>query len=148
MTFEEGFAEVRYRFGEEGAHLVDPALSLEYSIKLDPEDGRRHRLLEPRIVLNRDVQEWNFTVNLFYAIVLDDSARSALEASAGFRTPSFGSWNAGLEIRQERPVEKATVLIPQTWYRFTRDAYLKLGAGKNLVGDRDTFVRVAFEIEF
>jgi len=148
LTFEQGFLELRYRFGEEGRYFLDPAASIEYEIRRSPADGSKHRLLEPRIVLSRDFHDWNVTVNLFYSYVTDQPRRSAFEAAAGVRSPRLGRWNAGVELRRETALDNETFVIPQIWYRFGPDSYLKAGIGKNFAGEKDTFARVAIEIEF
>ena len=147
FAFSQGFVELRYRFGEEGRHLIDPAASLEYEVRRDPE-GRRRRLLEPRLVLSRDFAGWNVTTNFFYSIVLDEPGRSSLEAAAGIRSPAFGRWSTGLEFRREVALENETLVIPQIWYRISPEAYVKAGGGKNFAGEKGNFVRIAFEVEF
>ncbi len=148
LAFEQGFLELRYRFSEENRHFVDTAVSVEYEIKRSPDGGGTHRLLEPRLVLSRDVGGWNFTVNLFYVFVLDQPKRSTLEAAAGLRTPNFGRWSAGLEFRRELALENETLVLPQARYRVGDEAYIKVGVGQNLAGERDVFARLAFEFEF
>src|SRR5437773_7045151 len=147
FAFSQGFVELRYRFGEEGRHLIDPAASLEYEVRRDPE-GRRRRLLEPRLVLSHDYPGWNVTTNFFYSIVLDEPGRSSLEAAAGIRSPACGRWSTGLEFRREIALENETLVIPQIWYRISPEAYVKAGAGKNFAGEKGNFVRIAFEVEF
>ena len=147
FRFETGFLELRRRFGEEGAHFIDIAASLEYEVD-NGEPGEEHRLLEPRLVLSRDFHGWNATLNLFYAAVLDDSRRSAFEAAAGLRAPSWGRWNAGVEFQRQLALENKTLLIPQLWYRVGKEGFLKAGVGRNFAGDRDSFVRFAVEFEF
>jgi hypothetical protein len=147
LAFSSGFLELRHRFGEEGQHAVDPAVSLEYEVRRDP-DGRRRQLLEPRVVLSRDFAGWNATVNLFYVIVIGERDRSAFEGAAGIRSPAFGPWSAGVEFRREVALENESVVIPQVWYRLSPEAYLKAGGGKNFAGEKNAFFRVAFEIEF
>jgi hypothetical protein len=147
LAFSQGFLELRHRFGEEGRHVVDPAVSLEYEIRRDSE-GRRRRLLEPRVVLSRDFAGWNATVNLFYVIVIGARSRSAFEGAAGIRSPAFGPWSAGVEFRREVALENESVVIPQVWYRISPEAYLKAGGGKNFAGEKNAFFRVAFEVEF
>ena len=100
FSFEQGFIEMRYRFGEEGERPVDFAVSVEYQVKRSVEERETHQLIEPRIVLSKDLGGWNFTANLFYSFVLDEKRRSAFEASLGARTPNFGRWNAGIELRR------------------------------------------------
>lgn len=144
---ETEFAELRYRFGDEGDRPIDVAASVELEIeRSDPRST--HRLLEPRLVLSRDFSGWNATVNLVETVVLDDSHRSALEGAAGIRSPNFGAWNFGLELQRERALESSTLLLPQLWYRLGAETYLKAGAGYNLAGEHNHFVRVAIETEF
>jgi len=147
FAFSQGFLELRHRFGEEGRYFVDPAVSLEFEIRSDPEGGT-HRLLEPRVVLSRDFDGWNATVNLFYVIVIGGRGRSAFEAAAGLRSPAFGHWSAGVELRREVALESESVVIPQVWYRLSPEAYLKAGGGRNFAGEKNSFLRVACEIEF
>ncbi len=146
LAFQEGFLELRYRFGEEGRHMIDPAASIEYEVRRMP-DGTRRELLEPRVVVSRDFAGWNATLNLFYAIVLDESRRSAFEGAVGLRSPAFGPWSAGLELRREVALESETLVIPQIWFRISPEAYIKVGGGKNLAGEKNAFLRIAFEIE-
>lgn len=148
FAFDEGFLELRYRFGEENEHVVDVAASLEYQVKRSPSEGVTHRIVEPRLVLSRDLAGWNVTVNLFYSYVADRPECSAFEAAAGVRAPNFGRWSAGVELQLERALENATLVIPQLWYRFSEKAYLKAGVGKNFAGEKDSFARLAIEIEF
>lgn len=145
-TFREGFLELRYRFGEEGRHVLDPAASVEYEIRRAP-DGTRRELLEPRVVLSRDFAGWNATLNLFYAIVVGDTRLSAFEGAAGLRSPAFGRWSGGLELRREVALENETLVIPQLWFRISPEAYVKAGGGKNLAREKNAFLRIAFEIE-
>lgn len=145
-TFRQGFLELRYRFGEEGRHVIDPAASVEYEIRRAP-DGTRRELLEPRVVLSRDFAGWNATLNLFYAIVLDETRRSAFEATAGVRSPTIGRWSAGVELHREVALDNETLVIPQVWFRISPEAYVKAGGGKNFAREKNAFLRIAFEIE-
>ena len=146
--FHEGFVEVRYRFGEENQYIVDPAVSLEYHFEKDPDTAQPHHLLEPRLVLSKDFGGCNLTLNVSYAVDLDTPKASAPEFAVGFRSPAFGPFQAGLELRRELVTENATNLIPQVWMHLSEDAYLKLGVAKNLAGGHESFVRLALEVEF
>ena len=145
--FQTEFAEMRYRFGDEGERPVDVAASIEVAHERS-DAGSAHTLLEPRLVLSRDFSGWNATVNLVETLVLDDSRRSALEGAAGIRSPNFGAWNFGLELQRERALENSTLLLPQLWYRVGMDTFVKAGAGYNLAGEHNRFIRVAIETEF
>ena len=147
-VFSEGFLEVRYRFGEENQHALDPAASVEYRVERDQADGETRHLLEPRLVLNKDFGDYNITLNLAYAIDLDKPGESAPEIALGFRSSAFGPFRAGLELRRELATENVFDVIPQAWVRFSNDAYVKIGVGKNLAAGRESFVRVALEMEF
>ena len=144
---ETEFAEMRYRFGDEGDRPVDIAASVELeNDRSDPADT--HHLLEPRLVLSRDFLGWNATFNLVDALVLDESRRSAFEEAVGIRSPDFGRWNFGLEIQRERALEKSTRVLPQTWCRLSENTYIKAGAGYNISGEKNHFLRIAIETEF
>ncbi len=43
--------------------------------------------------------------------------------------------------------ENETLVIPQVWFRISPEAYIKAGGGKNLAGEKNAFLRIAFEIE-
>jgi hypothetical protein len=146
-TFQEGFVELRYRFGEENAHVVDPAASIEYRVERDA-DGETRRFLQPRIVLSRDFGDTNVTLNVAWAIDLASLKESAPEFDLGIRSPRFGIFRAGLELRRETAVENVTEVIPQLWARFSESATLKAGVGKNFAGERGAYVRIALELEF
>ncbi|HSB63660.1 MAG TPA: hypothetical protein VLJ18_05810 [Thermoanaerobaculia bacterium] len=147
-AFSGGFVELRYRFGEESQHLLDRAASIEYRVERDPADGETRHLLEPRLVLNKDFGDYNVTLNLAYAIDLEKPGESAPEIALGFRSPAFGPFRAGLELRRELATENVFSVVPQAWVRFSDDAYVKVGFGKNLAASRESFVRVALEMEF
>src|SRR5262249_24346685 len=142
-----GFLELRYRFGEENTHVLDPAASIEYRIERDAADGEARHFLEPRIVLSRDFGDANVTLNLAYVIDLESPKESAPEIALGLRSPALGPWRAGFEVRREI-VDNVTEVIPQLWTRFSEEATLKVGAGKTLAGAHDAFARIAFELEF
>lgn len=147
-VFNEGFLEMRYRFGEENQHVLDPAMSVEYRVERDRPDGGTRHLLEPRLVLNKDVGDYNITLNLAYAIDVETPGKSAPEVALGLRSPAFGPFRAGLELRRELAIENVFSVIPQAWVRFSKDAYVKIGVGKNLAAGHESFVRVALEMEF
>lgn len=147
-VFNEGFLELRYRFGEESEHFLDPAMSVEYRVERDRAEGKTRHLLEPRLVFNKDVGDYNFTLNLAYAIDVETPGESAPEVALGFRSPALGPFRAGLELSRELAIENVFSVIPQVWMRFSKDAYVKVGLGKNLAAGRESFVRVAVEMEF
>jgi hypothetical protein len=147
-VFHEGFLELRYRFGEENQHVLDPAMSIEYRVDRNQTDGETRHLLEPRLVLSKDIDDYNVTLNLAYAIDLERPKESAPEIALGLRSPAFGPFRAGLELRRELATENVFSVIPQAWVRFSNDAYIKVGVGKNLAAGKESFVRVAFEMEF
>lgn len=147
-VFHEGFLELRYRFGEENQHLLDPAMSVEFRVERNRAGGETRHLLEPRLVLSKDIGDYNVTLNLAYAIDLVTPGESAPEIAMGFRSPAVGPFRAGLELRRELATENVFSVIPQAWVRFSNDAYVKIGVGKNLAAGKESFVRVAVEIEF
>ena len=144
---ETGFAEMRYRFGDEGERPVDIAASVE--LENDHSNpATMHHLLEPRLVLSRDFHGWNSTFNLVDTLVLDQSWRSAIEGAVGIRSPNFGRWNFGLEIQRERALENSTRVLPQFWCRLSESTYVKAGAGYSISGEKNHFLRIAIETEF
>src|SRR5439155_439198 len=89
--------EARYRFGEEKPHGISPAVSLEY------EDDRveNSRNLTPRLVLNRDFEQFNVTLNLFRSFELSGAEGSGFGYQIGLRYGEEESrFRFGVEVKQ------------------------------------------------
>jgi hypothetical protein len=139
-AFDEGFVELRRRFGEEGDHVVDLAASIELAREDD------HTFVEPQLILSKDFHGWNATANLAAALDLDKS-RTTFAWSAGARTPTHGRWNFGLEVQHPAAGDGSTLVLPQAWFHLGEDSFLKAGTGITVSGDAESFVRIALEIE-
>lgn len=136
--------ETRYRFGEENPHGVSPAVSLEY------EDDRleRDRRLTPRLILNRDFEQFNATLNLFREIEVSGAAGSAWGYSLGSR---YGDEEArvryGVELKQTFGREARGIVIPQLFIKLAEGVDAKIGYARALTRRSESFVRLLFEFE-
>lgn len=136
--------ETRYRFGEENPHGLSPAVSLEY------EDDRAEgdRRLTPRLVLNRDFERFNITLNLFREFRVAGPERSAWGYALGLRYGDEGTrFRYGVELHQTFGREVRAVLIPQLFIRLFGGADMKVGYARGLTAESESFFRVLFEFE-
>lgn len=143
--FQSALFETRGRFFEEGTLPVDLALSGEFNTERDPEGGRTYGL-EPRLVLSKDPNpQANFTLNLPFEIPLHDGEFS-FEPSLG------GRYNAGKWLRLAGELKylsdsRQTVFVPQVWFALPHELLLKTGAILGAGSSRDTFFRLALEMD-
>ena len=64
VMYDSSKIEIRYRLVEYDEWLVDPALYLEY---VQPADASKNPKVEAKVLLSKDVGDWNFVTNLkFY----------------------------------------------------------------------------------
>ena len=73
--FSQTKFQTRYRFGELGRYIVDPALYFEYKMGVDGT-----RALEIKEILSKDFGEWNITTN----IVLEKELSSSKDWDKGY----------------------------------------------------------------
>ena len=148
-VFSEGFLEARYRFGEENQHLLDPAAFY----RVPHREGSGGRRNAPPARASARAQQGLRRLQRHAESRLRDRPPEAERVRPRDRPgppiAGFCSLRAGLEVRRELATENVFNVIPQAWLRFSDDAYVKIGVGKNLAGGRESFVRVVlFKMEF
>lgn len=143
--FDSGRMETRLRFGEEGEHPVDVAVSGEANWERD-EEGALTFGLEPRLVLSKDVHEtMNFTLNLAEEVPVKSGAAAPI-ASAGIRYNWTRLVRVGSELHYDLR-ERGGSAIPQIWLAFGPDLTLKFGLSEGLGRNAENFGRIALEAE-
>jgi hypothetical protein len=136
--------ETRYRFGEENPHGISPAVSLEYED--DSVEGDRR--MTPRLVLNRDFESFNITLNLFREFRLAGPESSAWGYALGLRYGDEAErFRYGVELHQTFGREIRGVVIPQLFIKLFEGADMKVGYAQGLTRESESFVRVLFEFE-
>ncbi len=113
--FDSARLESRYRFGEEGDLPVDMALSGEVNTERT-EKGSREYGLEPRLILPKDFDKLNVTLNLPTEITLQQRTVEFLP-SLGVRYDLSQLLRVGSEVKGT-PARPEATLIPQVWRRF------------------------------
>ncbi len=156
--FQRLRAETRYRFGEEGDRPVDIAASFETELEREPEpdvggtgEVEKTYVLTPRLVLSRDLREFNLTLNvdLGREIRIGRHDRWVPGYAVGARYPRAAFLRYGVEFRQDFGDERASTLLPQVWLAFREETTLKIGLGRAHDGsERRTFLRIVLEKEF
>lgn len=135
--------ETRYRFGEEGTWPVDTAVSFEANV--ERENGEDHYGIEPRLILSKDVDRFNFTVNVADEIPTNGGA-PALQIAGGARFDATELLRVGSELRWDEHDHSGTV-VPQVWFVLPHETTLRLGYFAGFRG-APHFVRFGIELEF
>jgi hypothetical protein len=145
-SFERSRVETRYRFGEEGQHPIDMAVSLEYEFE---NEGEKEHFLNPRIVFSKDITpKFNTTLNLFSELRVSDFHARAGYALA-MRYPAESFLRYGIEIQGLHPDPNELLIIPQIWLAFPHEITWKLGSGIYVISAEERFFfRSTFEVEF
>ena len=142
--FESARLESRYRFGDEGDRPVDVAVSGEFNVThfafANDEYG-----FEPRLILSKDIEQMNLTVNLPVEIPLDHGALSMVPAF-GMRYDVSEAFRFGSEVKYDVE-QKAGSVMPQIWLGFSESLTLKAGYSQNFAHNKERFLRVALEVE-
>ena len=146
-SFHRSRVETRYRFGEEGEHPIDVAMSLEYEFE---NGGEKEHFLNPRIVLSKDLlPQLNTTLNLFSELRVADSFHARVGYAFALRYPAESFLRYGIEIQGLHPGPNELAIIPQIWFAFPHEITWKLGSGIYAVHPSERFfVRSTFEVEF
>lgn len=145
LRFDSARFETRYRFSEEGTHPVDIAISGEFNAERD-EAGVDRLGIEPRLILSRDFDKLNLTLNLSEEIPFDSRQPEFLIA-AGFRYDATQLFRFGSELKYS-PQEHEAAIIPQIWFALPHDITLKLGYSHGFDRNRESFLRFAIEAGF
>ena len=144
-VFQSGRFETRYRFFEEGEKPVDVAVSAEVNTERDKE-GRQQPALEPRLILSKDFDQLNLTLNLPEEI-LARSGKPTFVPSFGLRYNAMKLLRLGTEVRYNTHSQEGSV-IPQIWFAFPHEITLKLGYSFGFDHNEESFGRVAIEAGF
>lgn len=138
-----GRLEGRHRFGDEGIWPVDVAVSLEANFETD--EGRRHTAIEPRLILSKDVERFNVTVNLAEEIA-SGGGGSALRVASGVRFDASRWIRVGNEFQYDLRDRRGAV-VPQLWLTLPHEITVKAGYFASVHG-APHFIRAAVEFEF
>lgn len=136
--------EGRYRFGEEKPDGVSVAISSD--IEDDQLDQSTH--LRPRLVLNRDFQDFNITLNLFPQFTLRGHESASAGYGFGVRYGQKQVVRYGLELKQIFGGGGFGQIIPQISIRLPHEFDSKIGYAQGLTNKSDSFFRVIIEREF
>jgi hypothetical protein len=145
LGFESGRLETRYRFIEEGMLPIDVAVSGE--VNADNEQEGRAWGAEPRLILSKDVERLNFTLNLAEEIGLNSNERS-FNPSFGIRYDPTELFRFGAEVRYFSNRHGGAV-IPQIALKLPHDLTFKFAFSYGVRTDlRNNFGRLAVERGF
>ena len=145
IHFDSARFETRYRFFDEGTLPIDIAVSGEINVHRD-EEGHEVFGIEPRLILSRDFDKLNLTLNLAEEIPLTRSHPS-LDIRSGWRYDATELFRFGTELRYGME-EHAVTVIPQIWFAFPHDVTFKAGYSHVFSGTHERFVRAALEVGF
>jgi|GEM_PF-516398 len=143
--FDSGRFETRYRFFEEGTKPIDVAISLEANTERN-EQGRQEPGIEPRLILSKDLQRLNLTLNLPEEVFLK-TGKLAFAPAWGFRYNTTGMLRFGCEMKYNTHSHEDSV-IPQIWFAFPHEITIKLGYSFGFNRNKENFGRAALEIGF
>lgn len=86
--------QTRYRFGEQGQYIIDPAIYLEYKISTDGSTA-----VEFKEILSKDFGDHNFTANIVFEKNLSKSTEWSKGYSFGFSKLFSSGIRAGIEAK-------------------------------------------------
>lgn len=136
--------ETRRRFGEEGSHTPDLALSME--LEGERTAGEWEYRITPRLVLSHDFgAELNTTLNLFVGFGMGRGVSTSPGYNLGLRYPAEGALRIGAEIVQTFDHRVSSLLIPQVWILPWSEGVFKIGYARGYGSEERYFLRVAFE---
>lgn len=142
--FESARLESRYRFGDEGDRAMDVAVSGELNVThftfADDQYG-----FEPRLILSRDFQRLNFTVNVPVEIPLERGTISVVPA-LGVRYDALEGFRFGTEVKYDTDEQGGSV-VPQVWLGISQSLTFKTGYSLNFAHNHERFLRAALEME-
>ncbi len=142
--FASARIESRYRFGEEGERYVDIAVSGDANSERLA-DGTNQYGFEPRLILSKDLEALNFTLNVPVELPLDGGP-AAFRLNAGARYNAASWIRVGSEMKYDFSTAQGA-LIPQLWFTFVGSMTIKLGYSQALGQNSENFGRFAIEAE-
>lgn len=144
-VFEEGEFETRYRFLEEGDLPVDVALAAELSTERD-DDGKQEPSFEPRLILSKDIDNFNVTINLPVDIPLRDEGQGEFTPALGTSYQITSMFRVGSEVKYDVETHEGSV-IPQIFVYLPHDITTRLGFSHGFSDNHEDFARLAVEFE-
>jgi hypothetical protein len=137
-----GRIEFRYRLGDEGVHPIDIALSGE--INYERERGETMKGFEPRLILSKDFDRVNVTLNASREIPFSGGG-AGYQLASGMRFDSTDRLRIGTEALYDSRAHRGS-LVPQIWIVLPHETLIRAGwfAG---FGGAPHFVRIGIEIE-
>ncbi len=144
-VFQSARFETRYRFFEENEKPVDVAVSAEVNTERD-EEGRQQPTIEPRLILSKDFNLLNLTLNLPEEVSLR-SGKPSFTPSLGLRYNATELLRFGAEVRYNTRSDEGSV-IPQIWFAFPHEVTLKLGYSIGFDRNEEDFARATIEVAF
>ena len=144
-VFDSGRLETRYRITEENESPVDIALSGEFNIERD-DDGKLIPAFEPRLILSKDIDNFNLTLNLPVEIPLREGHPEFIPA-LGTSYKIAKMVRLGTEIKYGTDSHEGAV-IPQVFLYFPHDITAKLGYSHGFSDNHVDFGRLSLEFEF
>jgi len=136
--------EPRYRFAEEGDWPVDLAVSLEG--EYEKEGHEELFLIEPRLILSRDIGKLNFTLNLVQEYAVNER-EGAFNTAFGVRHDTSRYLRVGAEHRHNWRDDRGGIM-PQIWFVPREEVTLKFGVSFPVGRNDEIFGRFALELEF
>ena len=144
FKFGSALIETRYRFAEEGEWPVDLAVSLEG--EYEKEDDDELFLIEPRLILSRDIGKLNFTLNLVQEYAVNER-QGAFNTAFGIRHDTSRYLRLGAEHKHNWRDDRGGIM-PQIWFVPHEEVTLKFGVSFPVGRNDETFGRFALELEF
>ncbi len=144
-TFDSTRLETRYRFFEEGEKLIDFAVSGEINTTRLP-NGTDQLGIEPRLILSKDIEALNLTLNLSTEIPVV-SAAAEFNTSFGIRYNTRSFFNLGSELKYDMTTHEGSV-VPQAWIKLPEHMTFKLAYSQPIDLNQESFWRFVFEVEF
>ena len=143
LHFQSGRVESRYRFADEGTNAIDIAVSGEINSER-MEDGSQVYGIEPRLILSKDVDELNLTLNFAEEIRLNGSEAS-FNPSFALRYNATGLLRFGSELKYSTD-DRRGAFIPQLCFALPNDVTIKGGISLGFDLNQEKFGRVALEV--
>jgi hypothetical protein len=144
-NYDSTKVEMRYRFGDYGIWVVDPALYLEYVHPADPSNVAK---VEAKLILSKDVGDWNFVSNLkFYERELSQTAKTEFGYTLGTSRMISSRASAGLELKGSLGDQdnfgimssNKHYIIPGIYVSVFENVRINIGAGFGLTLSSDDF---------
>ena len=145
LGFDSARLETRYRFFDEGTLPIDIAVSGEINAARD-EQGHDRFGIEPRLILSRDFQKLNLTLNLAEEVPFSGHS-SSFNVRGAWRYDATALFRFGAEIRFDTG-EHSVAAIPQIWFAYPHDITFKAGYSYDFGAPHERFLRLTLEVGF